>query len=56
MSKKNTKETVELFTEDMHREMFLFQPAISSKGWGGSKPVAKAISIKVDKKFGSLKK
>ena len=47
--KKETKK-VEYFTEEMHKEIFPFQPSISSRGYGGSKPVIKPISTKSIKK------
>ena len=47
---KKPKKPVELFTDDIHQDMFIFQPALSSRGWGGNKPVVKALVFKTGKK------
>lgn len=44
------KKKVEYFTDEMHRDMFPFQPAISARGYGGSKPVIKPLVFKSGKK------
>lgn len=47
---KKPKKQVALFTDAMHKEMFPFQPGISSRGYGGSKPVVKPLVFKTGKK------
>lgn len=50
MKKKQVKkeEKVEYFTDDMHKEIFLFQDQY--KASKGSKPVMKTISLSARKK------
>ena len=47
---KKPKKQVEFFTDAMHKEIFPFQPAISSRGYGGSKPVIRPLVFKTGKK------
>ena len=47
--KKNKLKKVEYFTDDMHKSIFPFQPAISSRGYGGNTPVIKSLSVKTSK-------
>ena len=46
--KTNNKppKVVKFFTDEDHKNMFLFQEGISSRGYGGSKPTIKTLSIK----------
>lgn len=37
---------VKFFTDEDHKGIFLFQEGISSRGYGGSKPTMKTLSIK----------
>lgn len=43
--KKNKTKKVQYFTDEMHMSIFPFQPAISSRGYGGNKPVMKSLKI-----------
>lgn len=47
---KKPKKEVALFTDAMHKEIFPFQPGISSRGYGGSKPVIRPLVFKTGKK------
>lgn len=47
--KKNKTKKVQYFTDDMHLTIFPFQPAISSRGYGGNKPVMKSLTVKTSK-------
>ncbi len=46
--KKEVKKVIEYFTDDMHKEIFLFQEGY--KSGKGSKPVMKSISLSARKK------
>lgn len=43
---KKPKQEVAMFTDAMHKDIFPFQPGISSRGWGGSKPITKTLAFK----------
>ena len=46
MKTNKQPKVVKFFTDEDHKTMFLFQDAISSRGYGGSKPTIKTLSIK----------
>jgi hypothetical protein len=44
--KKDKPKKVEYFTDEMHNSIFPFQSGISSRGYGGSSPITKPLSVK----------
>lgn len=46
---KKTQNKVEYFTDAMHKEIFPFQPSVSSKSWGAKKPITNPLVIKPTK-------
>jgi len=43
-------EEEQFFTDEMHKEIYLFQTPIGMRGFGGDKPIIKAVVIKSGKK------
>jgi len=48
--KKKIKVEIEMFTDEMLQNVFMFQPSMSSRQSSSGKPIRKSISLKSSRK------